>query len=336
MKIFETSISSSDTAKINEVLIEGNLGFGENVSKLEEEYVKFSKKSYNIATNSASAAAYIIFAYLKELYGTCDVYTTSLGFVSPAWAAKTLGHNIIYVDVNRQLLFDSQDYLSKRIDNKNQKVLMPVLYGGVSSIQGWQIVGDEIVVTDSAHCVTPTLKTDFSFFSFHPFKPICSSDGGMISTNSQEANEYFCSYRNFGRKNIGNTYDIVQEGFKFYMNNLNATIALTSIEKYDNFLKKRKDNFDKIRQEISSEVEVIEHDTNSSYYIGSALSEKADKVMEGISLVRLYPMLHKTKMMGDNSTLRNLENWHSSIINFPIHHNLSHEEIRHIIDTILK
>jgi len=193
MKIFETSISSSDTAKINEVLIEGNLGFGENVSKLEKEYSKFSKKNYNIATNSASAAAYIIFSYLKELYGTCDVYTTSLGFVSPAWAAKTLGHNIIYVDVNRQLLFDSQDYLSKRIDNKNQKVLMPVLYGGVSSIQGWRIVGDEIVVTDSAHCVTPTIKTDFSFFSFHPFKPICSSDGGMISTNSQEASDYFYS-----------------------------------------------------------------------------------------------------------------------------------------------
>ena len=88
MKIFETSITASDVDTIKEVLLSGNLGFGENVSKLEKLYSKFSKKTYNTATNSASAAAYIIFSYLKELYGVCDVYTTSLGFVSPAWTGK--------------------------------------------------------------------------------------------------------------------------------------------------------------------------------------------------------------------------------------------------------
>ena len=52
------------------------------------------------------------------------------------------------------------------------------------------------------------------------------SCGGLLGTDDEEANEYICSYRNFGRENVGDTYDIVNPGFKFYMNNLTATLGL--------------------------------------------------------------------------------------------------------------
>ena len=71
----------------------GELGFGVNVPLFETQFQPFSNKAYNIATNSASAAAFMIFAYLKEKYGVCDIYTPSLAFTSPAWAAKHFGHN---------------------------------------------------------------------------------------------------------------------------------------------------------------------------------------------------------------------------------------------------
>jgi dTDP-4-amino-4,6-dideoxygalactose transaminase len=68
----------------------------------------------------------------------------------------------------------------------------------------------------------------------------------MISTDDLDAAEYFRNYRNFGRQNINESYDITQEGFKFYMNNLNATIALISLEKYKKDLKTRKTNYSKL------------------------------------------------------------------------------------------
>ena len=58
-------------------------------------------------------------------------------------------------------------------------------------------MGDEIVVIDSAHCATPNINSDYTFFSFHPYKPICSSDGGMISTDDLESKNYFKNYRKF-------------------------------------------------------------------------------------------------------------------------------------------
>jgi len=319
MKVFESKFTKEELTPINEVIQKGQLGFGHNVLEFEDKFQSFSNKKHNTATNSASAAAFMIFAYLKEKYGVCDVYTPSLGFASPAWAAKHFGHNIIWVDVNDNLLFDCRDYLNKRRD-ENQPVVMPILYGGVSNIDGWDLEGDEIVVVDSAHCVTPTIKCDFSFFSFHPYKPICSSDGGMISTDNLNATEYFQNYRNFGRQNVNDSYDITQEGFKFYMNNLNATIALISLKKYKKDLKVRKENY--LDLCYAGLNDVLPHDDSSSYYFATRLNNKADEFNKHYQLAKHYPLLHKTKYYNSKVRLPNTELLHNKIINLPLYENI--------------
>ena len=317
MKVFESRFSKKELKSIHDVIEKGELGFGSNVLEFEKQFKPLSNKKYNISTNSASASSFMIFAYLKEKYGVCDVYTPSLAFTSPAWAAKHFGHNIIWVDINDNLLFDCKDYLSKsqlpqwRIPSGRKKVVMPVLYSGVSDIDNWELRGDELVVIDSAHCATPTIKCDFSFFSFHPYKPICSSDGGMISTDDSDASEYFRNYRNFGRQNIDNSYDITQEGFKFYMNNLNATIALLSFKNYKKNLEIRKTNYSQLK-------DVLPHDSNSSYYFATKLTDSANKFNKDNHLLRHYPLLHKTKYFNSKTRLPNTELLHSRIINLPL------------------
>lgn len=310
MKVFESRFTKSELGSLIPILQNADLGFGPNVSLFENEFASYSNKKYNIATNSASASAFLIFAYLKDVYGECDVYTPSLGFTSPAWAAQHFGHNIIWVDINDNLLFDCKDYFKKR--RSGTKVVMPILYGGVSRIDDWDLAGDEIVVVDSAHCATPTIKSDFTFFSFHPYKPICSSDGGMISTDNQEASEWFQAYRNFGRKNTNNSYDISQDGFKFYMNNLNASIALISLSKYKKDLKTRKFNYKKLDN-------VLPHDEHSSFYFATKLSGDADNFNKDHQLSRHYPLLHKTKYFNSSIFLSNTEKLHKEIINLPLY-----------------
>jgi dTDP-4-amino-4,6-dideoxygalactose transaminase len=317
MRVFETKFKYDELENIIEVIKNGELGFGKNVKSFETIFSFFSKKDYNTATNSASAAAFMIFAYLKEIYGVCDVYTPSLAFTSPAWAAKHFGHNLIFVEVNKNLLFDCEHYFNVRKNNKRKKVLMPILYGGVSTIDNWEIVGDEIIVVDSAHCVTPTIESHFTFFSFHPYKPICSSDGGMISTNLKVADDYFRSYRNFGRINTGDSYNINQEGFKFYMNNLNATIALESIKKYYNNLDIRKETY--LDMGYAGLSDLLPHDENSSYYFATRIKEEgANKFNKDSGLQRHYPLLHLTKYYKDGSKLPFTEKIHNKIINLPL------------------
>jgi len=335
MKLFHSKIPSDEFEKVAEVLETGILGFGPNVPEFEKRFASYSTKTNNIAVNSASAAAFLIFAYLKETYGACNVYTTPLGFASPAWAAKHFGHNVVFVDLNEQLLMDPADYKHKRIHTSNvaKNVVMPVLYGGVSTIEDWVLFGDEVVVTDSAHCATPTLRSHFTFFSFHPYKPICTSDGGMISTDNDEATTYFRSYRNFGRKSQGASYDLTQNGFKFYMNNLNATLGLISLERYEEDLAQRKWNL-KFLTAGCPNTQFLNHDDQSSYYFATILDDDADRKLEELGIQRNYPLLHKTTYFADGITLLYAETIHHKILNIPIHQHLTSHELTTIIEVI--
>ena len=331
MKLFQTKISEYDVSKISDVLRSGDLGFGPYVNMMEERFKDFSSKEHNIGVNSASAAAFMIFAYLKEKYGPCDVYTTSIGFTSPAWAAKHFGHNLIWVEVDENLLFDLDDYREKRrwrceryTDVGIKPVLMPILYGGVSNIKGFDTLSDdnynEIVVVDSAHCATPQIKSDFTFFSFHPYKPIAASDGGMISTDDESASDWFKSYKNFGRQNIDGTYDITMDGFKFYMNNLNASIALTQLNSYGKNLAVRKKNHLSV-EDLNLDGRLLPHDSKSSYYFATLICNESsvDGLYEKYPTSKHYPMLHKTKYFADGTELPFTEEIHKLILNLPLY-----------------
>ena len=144
----------------------------------------------------------------------------------------------------------------------------------------------------------------------------------MISTDDLEATDYFRNYRNFGRQNVNNSYDIIQEGFKFYMNNLNATIALVSVKKYKKDLEVRKNNYSKLDN-------VLSHDNSSSYYFATRLNDKADEFNKHYQLARHYPLLHKTKYFNSKVRLPNTELLHNKIINLPLYKNVeeTHERL---------
>ena len=349
MKSFEPTITKQDIQKVTELLESGNIGFGSNVKVFEDKFSKHSDKKYNIGLNSASAAAYCLFAYLYDKHGSCDVYTPSLGFTSVSWAAEKNGHRVIFVDVDDNLLFDFDSYKELKQDpyikkgDGNKTILMPVLYGGVSNVPNFnEQVTDEIVVVDSAHCIQPTIESDYIFFSFHPIKPLTMSCGGLLGTDDEEANDYICSYRNFGRENVGDTYDIVNPGFNFYMNNLNATLGLSQLDTCFENIKKRKYNLEYLQKSITLDIGYFtEHDEKSSYYLGTLiLNERGSEdlrhklIKKGCSASFHYPYLHLSQYYNSNISLGNLEDLDDRIINLPIHQNLSAIEVSKIVGAI--
>jgi len=343
MNSSEATITDKDILAVSELLKSGNIGFGSNVKKFEDRFSKYSNKKYNIGLNSASSAAYCLFAYLHEKYGKCDVYTPSLGFTSVSWAAEKNGHRLHFVDVDDNLLFDFNSYINIRKDTTNTKILMPVLYGGVSNIPDFnKKVTDEIVVVDSAHCIEPTIESDYIFFSYHPIKPLTMSSGGLLGTDNKGASEYISSYRNFGRQNVGDTYDIVDNGFNFYMNNLNATLGLSQLDTCFENIKKRKKHFEYLLKAIKLDVGYFtKHDDKSSYYLSTLIlntgssKELRKKLKDNECNASFhYPYLHQMQFYNYNSSLVNLENLDDRIINIPIHQNLCIDELDRMVEVI--
>lgn len=348
IKCFDSDISVKEKQALDDIINTRVLAFGPKVQEFEKRYKTYSKKSFNIGFNSASSAAYLLYQYFLNKFGSCRVYTTSLGFVSPVTAALKNKHEVVYVDVDENLLMSCDDLRDKFIDDGKTSIIMPVLYGGVSTISGFEQFcksNKSILVLDSAHCISPTMDYDYAFYSFHPVKPICMSNGGLLSTDDEHAAEFMFSGRNFGRVIMGDTYDLAQVGFNFYMNNLNAALGLVQLEKCENNVQKRKDNFNFLKQNLPSNLGYLtEHDAGSSYYLSSLILKKSfssgnmrkylgDK---GIQSSFHYPFLHTSSFYKDGSTLQKLDEFKDRIINLPIHQNLEKQDLEKILDECIR
>ena len=326
MKLYETNISPYYAkGEIASVIESGNMGFGPNVTKFETMFAPYSYKKHNVAVNSCSAAAFIVFAYLKEKYGVCDVYTPTIGFTSMTQAAKYHGHNVVLIGVNADMIMDFDLYQMRRtIGSDNKAVLMPVLYGGVSTLNMDKFLkGDEFIIMDSAHCAKPRAKSDVALFSFHPYKPIAASDGGMISTDIEEIDIFARKYRNFGREDFNGGYSIASEGFKFYMNNLNATIALTQLETYEEKRAVRIKAYEKISS-MNFEGYLARHDEDSSYYVATFIAdtvEYAELMREKYCEARLYPPMHLQPYYKgcDKGVMSTTEELYDLLVNLPLY-----------------
>ena len=324
----------------------GQCGYGLAVQSFEMVFKKVSGKTHNVGTNSASMAAFITFAYLKDTYGICDVYTPSLTFTSPVWAAKHHGHNIYFVDVEKETAIMSfSSYKTLRVDSDNKVVVMPMLFGGNSELDMNQLLGDEFIVIDSAHSVQHNLKSDITFFSFHYQKPIPMSQGGMFSTNHQTIASYAKKYRNFGRENIGGSYIIDHPGFKGYLDNINASLAHSYVgsSQYIEDIQTRKINFLYIQSALKDTYTFLTHDEQSSFYIAVLRTHQREKLREklanaGIQTDIHYPPLHKSEFYksSKNIELLNTDALSDTMLSIPIHHNLTFNDCIHIIETLRK
>ena len=348
IKCFDSDITEEDKQNLLTTLQSRVLAFGPNVLEFENKYSIFSKKKYNVGFNSASSAAYLLYQYLYEKMGKCRVYTTSLGFVSPVYAAIKNNHEVVYVDVDDNLIMSTKKLKELFINDDTPSIVMPVLYGGVSRVAGMHEFCEEnncTLILDSAHCISPTMDCDYAFYSFHPVKPICMSNGGLLATDNKKSADYMFSGRNFGRQMQGDTYDLVQAGFNFYMNNLNASLGLSQIDKCLDNVQKRKNNFDFLKNNIPKELGYFtDHDESSSYYLSSLVlnNEYSSAIMRqrlresGVQSSFHYPYLHKTKFYKQDIELEKLDSLDDKIINLPIHQQLLPGDLEKIVNECIR
>ena len=171
------------------------------------------------------------------------------------------------------------------------------------------------------------------------------ANGGLLATNDSEADSYIRSYRNFGRKNTDLSYDIIGDGFNFYMNNINAVIGLGQIASVQKNINIRKSNYEYLKSELKDVGYFTEHDEYSSYYLSTLI------LKEGLSSTELrrklinkgaaasfhYPLLHKTRYYKDkciNVSLEKSESLEDRVINLPIHQNLTKQDLDKVIRII--
>jgi len=211
-------------------------------------------------------------------------------------------------------------------------------------------------------------ETDIAIFSLHAVKNVTTAEGGAICLNLPEPFDNAALYEElrmmslncqtkdaFSKSKAGGwRYDVIGFGMKINMADVNAAIGLAQIRKYDVLLKERKrvfqlynEAFSKYNWAILPPAKKDGRETSYHIYalrIKNITEEKRDAMIDEIAKQEVavnvhfipMPMLTFFKQQGyDIADYPVAYNNYKREISLPIYPQLTDEQVRYVIDTVI-
>jgi dTDP-4-amino-4,6-dideoxygalactose transaminase len=249
---------NSEIKAVKDVLRSGWLTKGPKTKEFEKKFAAFANTNYALGLNSCSSALDLALKVLGIGKGD-EVITTPLSFAATANAIIHCGAKPVFADVNPQDLNIAPLAIEKSISKKTKCILPVHLYGQPCEMDSILKIARKkklFVVEDAAHALETVYQgkkigriSDITCFSFHPGKNITCAEGGMLVTNNKSFAKKadILSFHGIAKGTwkrhenlqIGQ-FSLLEAGFKYNMNDVQAAIGLCQLKKMKEFFKKRK------------------------------------------------------------------------------------------------
>lgn len=232
----EPTLADKIFKDLKEFIGTGDFTLGKSLVEFEEKFAALVGTKYALGVNSGTDA---LFLSLKSLgIGPGDeVITCAETFIATAGSIAQSGATPVFVDVNDEFTIDV-DKIEGAITPQT-KAIMPVWYTGnapdLDRVLEIAKARDLWVVEDSCCAIDAEYKGrkagsigDAGSFSFHPLKNLnVWSDGGMVTTNSDELARSIGLLRNHGFKNRD---EVEVFGYNSRLDTFQAVVALRMID----------------------------------------------------------------------------------------------------------
>ncbi|EKO3667348.1 DegT/DnrJ/EryC1/StrS family aminotransferase [Vibrio metschnikovii] len=268
--------------ELENVLYSGYIAQGQAVDDFEKELALYLGNSNCLTVNSGSAALHIalILAGVKE---GDEVISTALTAEPTNTVIKQTGAKIVWADIDPKTGNLCPDDVERKI-TENTKAIMVVDYAGVPmDIKRFQAIESKYgipVIEDGAHAFGASFEDQkignqfkYTIFSFQAIKHFTTVDGGVLCIKDHDEFEKAKLIRWFGisKKVSRQENDIKVQGYKYHMNNVNATIGLVQLRSIDRVVGRYIENgkfFDKALQGIDG-LELLDYypGTQPSYWL---------------------------------------------------------------------
>ena len=313
------------------------------------------------------------------------LWTSSNTFVASANCGKYCGANVDFVDIDENTFNISIENLkqklfkAKRKKNLTKNFSCCALWRRASKFKEiyklskrykFKIIEDASHALGSKYRGLPIGKPKYSeiiCFSFHPVKPITTAEGGVSVTDNSELAKKMRLLRNHGitrdvkdmSKKIKNYWYYEQKdlGYNYRMNDLEASLGLSQLQKLRIFTKKRQliaKRYFKLLKNLPIKFQKIDTKNYSSYhlfvicinlkkkykkkynYIFEYLRRKKIGVNKHYLPVYGHPYYKKSKKY---KKLKNVEKYASSALSLPIYYDLTFRQqtyVAKILKQVLK
>lgn len=275
--LFKVFMSDEVINPLSNVLKSGYITQGDMVNKFEEELKKFIGNEYVLTLNSATSGLTIALRLLKNPDETFNwlgfneeediVLTPVLTCFATTASILANNVNIRWIDTDLNTANINFDDLKNKL-NYNTKIIYVVHWGGnpvdldkLEDIKEYcmnKYGFKPVIIEDCAHSFGAMYNNkmignsnNICVFSLQAIKTLTTGDGGIITFPNSRLYER-CKLmrwygidrdkRNYNKKDFRLENDIIEYGYKFHMNDINATIGLYNLQHVNELLKKNREN----------------------------------------------------------------------------------------------
>ena len=357
--LFKVFMNPSAKTEVGKILDSGYIGQGPQVEKFESKLKTYFDTNHLTTLNSGTSALHLALHLLKSpdenqkwpgLQEGDEVLCTSLTCTASNFPVLANGLKIKWVDVDPKTLNMDLDDLERKISSKT-KIIIGVHWGGypldlnrIKQIQDkcYSLHGFKPpLIEDGAHAFGSEYKGkklgnhgNIVMYSLQAIKHITAVDGGILCLPHQQLYSRAKLLRWYGidrddnRKDFRCEADIKEWGFKFHMNDVNATIGIENLKHANEIISKHRDNAQFYDDNLTNTpgVTLLERhpDHKSSFWIYSMLVENRESFYNwmkecNITVSQVHERNDKhTCVQNYNSLLPNLDSIINNVVSIPV------------------
>ena len=346
--IASPQLGSEEREAVDRVLQSGIIAQGPEVAKFEDEFAKMCGVKYAVATSNGTTAGHLVMIASGISPGD-EVITTPFTFFATASVIIMAGAKPVFVDVEEDGFCLDPNQVESAITEKT-KAIQPVhLYGELADMPSLVEISDKnnlVLIEDSAqaHSADSWEGKAGSFgnagwFSFYPTKNMTTSEGGIITTNSEGLSSHCKVLRAHG---MTAQYQHTEFGYNYRMTDISAAIGRVQLTKLDKFNFRRREIADKYNTSLSKYVKVPENRRGHVFHQYTILCNQRDELKEhlsqkGVGSGIYYPTLlyNYAPMSEFEADCPNAKRLTELSLSLPVHPGLSDSDVSKVIDSVI-
>ena len=364
-----------------EVLDSGWITTGPKTAEFEDKIAKYCDANNAVALASASAGLELILKVYNIAEGD-EVITTPYTYTATANVIVHRGIKPTFVDVKEGSFLIDEQKLAMAITPKTKAIItvdiagVPVDYDAIKAVLKEKNREDIIFISDSAHSFGAIYKgekvgaqADFNVFSFHAVKNLITAEGGAITFNDNNFKGKEDLVKEFKITSLHGQskdalakmkagawkYDIITDGMKCNMTDINAAIGLAQLERYEGMLTKRKAIFDVYTKALETKAWAIipftkDENKETSYHLyplrlKGFKEAQRDELIQKLADIGIATNVHFTplpmftlyKNLGYSiEDYPNAYNQYANEITLPVYSTLKLEDAEYVVSEVIK
>lgn len=341
--------------ELEKILYSGYIAEGQSVYDFEAEFGHYIDNPYCLAVHSGTDALHLAFK-LADIRPGDEVISTPMTAEPTNTSIAMVGGEIVWGDVNPNNGLLDPDSVRTLITPKTKAIVLVHYAGMVCDMDEFNRISKEYnvpIIEDAAHALGSKYNGRFvgsnsryTIFSLQAIKHMTTVDGGFLCVKSQADMDKARIMRWFGldKKKSRLENDIREVGYKYAMNNVNATIGLVQMKYVRDVVGRYIDNgrfYDKALQNVSG-ISLVEYskNTEASYWLYTMQVEhRADfiKMMESRGIMA-SPLHHRNDthsiFASSKRELPNMDLFYDRFIHIPCGWWVTDEDREKVVESI--